>query len=424
MNLKEILLKLKSKKGIIILAAAVVLIIIAFFTKNYIISFFSNYSKNFKTNVSAIASLLDIKLPAGCQNAGGNNRNGQPMSAEEEAERQKEIDNSEYEATNVNHSGKNIALEYASSGRYSRYGDGILCATETALTFYSQSGENKWSESIQISSPVLEVADKYALIFEKNGKKLSVYNGEGIVFSKTVAGTIKRGAVSSGGDVTIVFEREGYKGSVMVYNKAGDEVYLWNSGKYSVMDADMSSSRKLAVTLLNTENTVQSKIYFFDIAKSDVESRIDLDDSIVFDIDFDGDTLNAFADDKIVGISSKAEIKWTYDAKNKNITNYVMTSGGTKVVSFDNNNASEIVLISAGGDEKGNIKSEVIPDIVDISNDRILYNEGRTLVLTGLSGEILSKYTCSRDIKNAYIINKDNIFIVYSSSIEFLNVKE
>ena len=100
-----------------------------------------------------------------------------------------------------------------------------------------------------------------------------------------------------------------------------------------------------------------------------------------------------------------------------------MTDGGTKVAVFDKDNASEVSLISSNGKEKETIKTDVLPDIVDILDERILYNDGRTLILTSLSGEVVARHTCSRDIKDAYIINKNNIFIVYNSSLEFLDMR-
>ncbi len=435
---------MKKKGGIIIIIIALFLIAFAFFSSDVGSNFFTNYGVNFKKNVNSIFKTLNITLPRGWQDflddvpqepqteydllkqeyeEQQKEIEKQKQEEENQADQQSKKDNEEYNATNIEHTGKNIALENASSARYARFLDGILCARETTLTLYSDKGEKKWSHHIQISSPVLKIAEDYALLFEKDGKKFTVYHGSKNVYSGSVNGTIKTASISSGGDSVIVFDRDGYKGSIAVYNKSGDEVYLWNSGKYSILDADISPSRRLAASLLDPSDNLSSKIYFFDISKSDVDDSISLEDAIAFDIAFDQSILNVFTDNKVMGISSGADEKWSYDSKEKNITKYSMSPGGTKVVVFDNKNSSEITLLSAGGSQKNIITSEVLPDVADISDSRLLYNAGRTLILTNLSGEVLSKYTCSRDIKKAYIINSDNIFIVYNSSIEFLNVK-
>ena len=430
---------MKKKGGIIIIIIALCVVAFAFLSSDTGSEFMSGYGVNFKNNVNSIFKKLNITLPESWQKFLDDvpkeeqpeteydrlkqEYEKQQKEEEENADKQTEIDNNEYNSTNISHTGKNIAMENASAGRYARYGGGILCAAETSLTFYSQNGERKWSVPIQISSPVLRVSGDFILLFEKSGQKFSVYNGQKNLYTKSTVGKISTGAISADGDASFVFERGDYKGSVSVYNKSGKEVYLWNSGTYRVMDADMSASRRLAVALLDAEGSPSSKIYFFDISKSDPDASIDIADSLVFDIAFDGDVLNAFADNKIMGISANAKEKWAYSTEGKNTMAYSMSAGGTKVVVFDNNNSSEITLVSGNGAEKGIIKSEVLPDFADVFDGRILYNMGRTLVLTNLSGETISKYMCSRDIKRAYIINSDNIFIVYNSSIEFLDMK-
>ncbi len=426
---------MKKKSGIIVIVLAVFLIFFAFFSGSFGGTYLSNYGKNFKNNISSIAKNLGISLPESWQSFLDTSETEkteydllkeeyEKQQAEEQKalDKQKEIDNAEYKSTNIEHSGKNIAFQSASSARFSRFSNGVLSACETNLTLYTPNGNVKWSYPIQISSPVLKTSGNYILLFEKNGKKFSVYNNSKNLYSHSVEGTIKTASISSSGDVSIVSDSEKYKGSVSVFNKSGDAVYLWNSGTYGITDAAVSASRRLAVSLLDAEN-LSSKIYFFDISKSDIDKSIDLENSIVFDIDFNSDTLNAFSDNKIYGISSNAKLKWTYDGTNKKVIKYSISSGGTKVVAFDNNNASEITLISATGKEKSVIKSDVLPDFTDIYNERLLYNEGRSLILTNLSGEVLAKYPCSRDIKRAYIIDTNNIFIVYNSSIEFLNLR-
>ncbi len=395
------------KKKIIIILTSVLVIIAIFLGGTYFVK---------KTGVK-----LNISLPRGCSFLNGKN-NGKGQNSSINPEEQKKLDEEEYANTNVSESGKHIALENASGGRFKRFSKGILSATDTALSFYNESGDQEWSAKIQIASPVLEVAGDNILVYEQNANKLTVYNKNAHKYSKTVGGTIKNAAISESGDVVVVFEREGYKGSVIVYNKDGEEVYLWNSGKYRIIDADISPSRRLAVALLNTNNVLESKIHYFDISKSGAESTMSISDTIVFDIDFDGDALNAYCDNKLFATDTKGEIKWNYDFNGRNITRYTMTDNGEKVISFDNHNVSEITVVSRTGDEKNTIKTDVLPDCLDCFDGRILYNSGRTLLISNPNGEIVARYTASRDIKKAYFINSKKVFIVYTQGIEILGI--
>ena len=91
---------------------------------------------------------------------------------------------------------------------------------------------------------------------------------------------------------------------------------------------------------------------------------------------------------------------------------------------FDNNNAAEITLITGGGRERSITTSEVLPDLVDIHDGYIAYNNGRDLIFSTLSGKIQSRYMCSRDIQKLYILDSSNVLVVYSSSLEFVKLSK
>lgn len=418
---------MKKKIGIVAIIAVLVCAVgFAFFMSNTGSEFLKNYGSNFKSNMNTIMKKLNIPVK---EEKTAEERQYDELVKQYEEEKQKkqeeidkktEADDKEHQSTNIDYSGENIAFDGAQNAKFSKYSGGVLAVDETKMTFYNKNAKEKWSENLQMSSPVLKVGGSNILIFERDGKKFAMYNASKKIYEKSVDGTIKNASVSAGGDVVLVYDRGNYKGSIGVYNKSGDEVYLWNSGKYSVISADISESRRVGAALLDADNGVSSKIYFFNIEKSGVDAELDLADSIAFDVDFCSDTLNVYADNAIYGISGSAKVKWTYELGEKKITHYAMSAGGTKALALDNNNTSELGIVSATGKEKTSVKIDVLPDFVDISDNRILYNDERTVIVADMDGNVVSKYSCSRDIKKAYIIDADNIFIVYNSSIEFL----
>ena len=173
---------MKKKVGIILLVISVILIAVAFL---------------FRTD------LVNL-LPENCQNVVKVKLGGSFVTGEDDIEIHKEVDNEEYEEKNISHDGKSIALEHAATGNFSRFRGGIIGVTETEIAFYNVKGEKKWAEPIQISMPVLRADGNFVLVFEKEGKRFSVYNGEKKLFSKTIDGVIKNGTISDNGDAVIV----------------------------------------------------------------------------------------------------------------------------------------------------------------------------------------------------------------------------
>ncbi len=317
-----------------------------------------------------------------------------------------------------------IALKGAANARYARFMDGILCALENSVHMYDANGNEKWNRSIQISNPVLKVGGTYFLLFEKGGNKLAVYNSKGQVYSAQTSEPILNGNLSSNGECVVVTEKEYYKGAVNVYNKSGEEIFSRSFGSENVISAAISDSRQLAVALMSVRTQAYSKISFFDVSEELEEKSVEFDNTIIFELDYSGNNLIAYGDDKMISLTSGAREDWVYNYSDKKLNSYAKDSSGVRVLMFDNNNNAEISVITSGGKEKQSLNTDVIPDFCDICDGYIIFNDSRNLTLTKLNGDKIAKYSASRDIDKAYFIDADNILVIYNQSLEFLHVKK
>lgn len=426
------------KKKLSIIAVILVLIAacgFAYYASGNELSYFANYGTNFRRNVNAIAQRFNWSLPQPVQEF--LDQTPEPtqepefdwaslMTPEPTQEPiEEELLESLQPTKNPALASVPLALDHASSAQYARFGKYILCATETSLTAYNTAGEEQWRMDIQISDPILSTAGNYILLAERGGTKVEVYKKQKRILSTRIDSNIAGGSISTRGDAVLVTEKNSYKGSVIVFNNNGQEVYRWNSGTYSVLSASISSfSRRLAVSLLNTEGGASSKIMFFKLKDSESYQTVDFPNAVVFDLRYDGEILNAISDNKITGLSTGGKVKWEYEYTQKTLNHYAFGDDGSKLCVFDNNNAAEITLITGGGRERSITTSEVLPDLVDIHDGYIAYNNGRDLIFSTLSGKIQSRYMCSRDIQKLYILDSSNVLVVYSSSLEFVKLSK
>jgi len=157
-------------------------------------------------------------------------------------------------------------------------------------------------------------------------------------------------------------------------------------------------------------------LYFFSSYRIDKNSL--KPNSIIFDLEFNGEKLNAVADNKCVGLSKNGKILWEYDYSGRVLKNYDIAVNGSKMLLFDNGGVGEIVVVSAGGKAYDTIKTESMPEIVNIKSDYISYNSGRDVIVSKFDGKGVKRATCSADIKQAVAIEKNKVFCVYNSSIQ------
>ena len=176
--------------------------------------------------------------------------------------------------------------------------------------------------------------------------------------------------------------------------------------------------------MLSNENKVTSQIVFLNVDKTEEDATLNYDDSVIFDLDFVGNTLYAFADNALISITNNGKQNWKYEYSDKTLHKYSDNSSNSRLMLFDASNSAELCIVTNSGKEKQKIKEDIVPDFCDMCDKYVLYNGGRSLYLTKTDGEPLAKYVATRDMKNAYFIDSENILVVYNSSIEFLKLEK
>lgn len=423
------------KKILIVLSVVLAIFAVVaglYISSDYSFSFIETYKQNFSDNILNLKIKYEMKKAEKEEKKQAEEQVEENLQEEEpvtdEIESEPEADPIRINYTNLARKfvpiGEPIALNAASSARFENYMGGILCVVENSIVLYNKKGEILWSVPIQISNPILKVDGEYILLLEQNGKKIALYNGKKQLFQVETKEKILTGNLSSNGDCAVLTEKMYYKGAVEVYNKSGLEIYSRSFGKNSAISVAISDTRRLCVSLLSMENGVSSQIVFLDLDKTKEDVAIDYEDSIIFDLEFVGANLYAFADNQLIALNNNGRQLWKRDFSSKTLNQYCNDGKNTRLMLFDTNNSAELSIITASGREKQKITEDIVPDFCDISDGYVLYNGGRSLYLTKSNGTPLAKYVATRDMKKAYFIDSDNILVVYNQSIEFLHIEK
>ncbi len=406
------------------------------------VAFIQAYKNNFKRNVTGICNMIGITLPIEVQlylddmSAPEPKPTMVPASIQDEIDKawgymqQEEIPEKEgtaeltaKETVRVTDDAVPIALDGAANAEFAEYKGKIIAVNETKYRCFSQSGELIWELPLQMQDPQLTVRGKYVLINETGAKKVSLYDGKKLLFSESTEGNIITADVSENGDVTAVCEKEYFKGQVVVFNKSGKVIFAWDSGSYNILDAAISEKRSLSISLLNTDEGADSFITCFNVNGKTKYKTENFKNSIIFDLEYSGEKLNAFADNMCAGISSKGKVSWQYNFGGKILNKYSMEESGAKLLLFETGGTGEITVIGGSGKEYTPIKTEVMPDAVSIKADYISYNSGRDVIITDFNGKKMYRTSCDADVKDVYVLSSKKAFCVYSTSVQFKKLK-
>lgn len=395
----------------IIMGAALfgVLVALFCFTDTGIIGAYKrNFSKNF--------NYLFFQEPAIDIGATEKDSDVQKYVDEEEAKDVKNI-RADIKSVNV------MPFEGAASGKFEAYEGGLICARTNYICFTNALGEIQWEQNTTVVDPILSVDGRYIAIASENGTKLCLYKGEELMFECNTDNEIKSMRVSAGGDVVLVCDKENYKGAISVYNKEGKEIFAWSSGKNNVVSADISSaSRRVAAALLNADRKVYSLIKIFDINSKTNNVEMAFDDTILFKLEYTGDTVTGFGDNSLVCMTSAGRVVSDKRFDMVDISHYSFDSEGNRLVHFD---SAGVPVFHMYG-RKGVLEKEMIvdepADFIDIYEEMILYNDGRSINLRKMGGDRINEYTATMDVLKLVLIDKNTYAIIHSNSIEIVRV--
>lgn len=400
------------------------------------VPFLETYKTNFKHNVTGISNMMGIELPWEVQLYLDDDTVPTPkptMMPAEEAEALEAAYGPEDEPVEAKEGAeltvretiapaKNenvpVALNGASNYKFANMDSKVVSVSETMYRGYDKKGKLLWETPIQMQNPQVTVRGKYVLINETGAKKIQLYKENKKIFESKCQENIISADLSKNGDVIAVTEKKYYKGEVVVFNNEGKLIFAWDSGAYNVLDVAISQDRKVAVSLLNTDTGADSYVLCMDVNGKEKYKTELFKNSIIFDLEFNGEGLNAIADDRCIGISSKGKTSWEHSYDGKTITNYDVAANGSKLILLEDGGVGEIMVISAKGKKYDPIKTGTIPDSVCIKSDYIAYNSGRDVIVTNFKGKSVRRASCGADIRQIHAIEKGKIFCVYSSSVQ------
>ena len=395
-NIKKIL----KVTGIVFLAGVLI----------YLLSF-NSYFKNYKTNFIMNIHAIDARL--------GISETWKEFFGSREDDILKKKEESRAMGTTYDNESYLVPFENASNASYVAADGGVIAAKSNYLAFINHYGKEEWKLATSVVNPILTVDGKYIALAENGGTKVCLYQGSKLVFAADAQNTVLNANVSSRGDVIVVTKKEFFKGAVEVFNKNGERVFSWGSGTDTVVCADISpSGRKIAVGFVNAKDNIKGSVQFFNIDEKESYKTVEIPSSVVFKVDYIGESLNVFCDNRLIGLSVHGSVLWD-EGIDGDFSAYSIDTEGNKAVIIDKYNLPMVKTFSKRGREKKSFVADELPDFIDIRDNLLLYNNTR-MIIFGKPGRE-QKYVGAMDVKGLKIIDSNTYLIVYSNSIEFVS---
>lgn len=310
----------------------------------------------------------------------------------------------------------------AGLAQYRPYDGGVVCAKANYICFVNDKGETEWEHSTTVSEPILSVSGKYTALASSGSTQLSLYKKGKLLYTIDAPAAIKTCSVSKKGDIAVVTEKTAYKGAVSVYNVNGEEVFSWVSGVNYITSATVTANRRVAISLVSTEDTLTSYVMLFDIFSPDPINGAEFSDTLVYNTTALKNTVYAYGDNSVAAVNSKGEAVYNLRFDDMAISHSVSDRNGWRVVSFTDNYVPYFNVYSPGGSLRYSVSGETSPDYVSLYKSTILYNTGRDVICGRANAEVKTRYTASMTVQNLVMLTENTYMIAYENSIEFIKI--
>lgn len=129
--------------------------------------------------------------------------------------------NREYKGYKVLYSNETV---YETNAEYKEFGGNLLKYTPDGVSYINANGDTVWTAGVDMKAPIAETSGNYAVVADKGGNLVRVFNTEGAVSEVTMPYTICDIDVANQGAFAVVLEND-KTNYINMYSSTGDKIY-------------------------------------------------------------------------------------------------------------------------------------------------------------------------------------------------------
>lgn len=222
---------------------------------------------------------------------------------------------------------ESMAVDVSSKAMIAAYDAEFLLCTKDGVKYYASMGDQKWNDTFNMTSPILQQEGNYMAVGDLGGKTIRVYDRSGKLYDLQTEGSPMQFALNESGYLSVI-TKETNLYRIRIYNDKGTllKERIEESGGVYPLCADISDDGRIfAVSYLDTTDILPiGRVVFFYISAAESEEHTDSmfaavekQGEIIPIISYrKGDMLAAVSDAAIYGIDPEGREKWSYPLEN------------------------------------------------------------------------------------------------------------
>lgn len=327
--------------------------------------------------------------------------------------------------TGENISKESMAVDISSKATMAVFGEEFLLCTKDGVKYYAAMGDQKWSDTFNMTSPAMVQEGNYIAVGDMGGKTVRVYDRSGILYVLQAEGSPVQFALNESGYLSLITKNnDAYR--VRIYNPKGTllkERVEESSGVYPLCSDVSDDSRAFAVSYLDTTDIspIGRVVFFYIDAEESAEhtdsmfAGVEKTDEIIPVISYrKGGMLAAISDVNVYGIGADGAEQWSYPLENTidqaalGNKEYIVLALGDSVADKDGREKGTVCWLDVNGKEKTSYETGESVTYLLAAEKGVVIGNDRSYIGVNHSGSEGWSYTAVGDLSDLIPMEKLN----------------
>ncbi len=323
---------------------------------------------------------------------------------------------------------ENAKLSFQSGVEYEpfRYGEDMLLVSNEGIRAIDDSGKDSWTVVHQMTAPMTVVKGNYIMVASMNGTGVNVYKKNKPVSQIKTENEILTAKMNKDGYVAVATTELGYKGSVTVYKRGGEEIFKWYSGAGYIGNLDIDSKGNLVVAQIMTDReAVYSRIMLIDTKNKKEAQCIAEKEGIVMKLRLNGSgKILAVSDEGVSCYKKDGKVSFEIDFGGRVPKDCNVENDDNLVFAFDSGlNNTILESYSASGKLRGSHEANGKIRAFDVCGEYIMYSTINGVTRISPKGKVKGEMSVSNDVKNLKIFSdRERVMSLGGSHAEILKI--
>lgn len=235
----------------------------------------------------------------------------------------------------------NISYEEQYKRSFSTFRGRIAAVSSTSFSLYGSAGSVDISDEISYAAPRIDTGEKYAMIFDADGDRYSLYTGVACVLSFTADSHIEDGCVSDSGSYALMTRSEDSKFLITVYDAGFRAVTKYYKDKYVVDIALDKKGEEIAIASADvTSSDISCEIMLGRVGAEDSKTVVLPSLMPLYCRYAENGTLIVLCDSAVVALRD-GEIVWQKEISSQTPSSFTLSENTFALVSSKNAIGSE-----------------------------------------------------------------------------------